>query len=135
MEQEAGRQVEPPGGGRPLAAIDADRRYETKQREFDALRKLLEAKVEAAEPWLTKQQLAEHYACGEDGKGGDARPIETAMTEGMPHAVIFGRVKFRVSETDRWLEEHGRLRRRGDGKVVPIRPESDAIGVSNVQAA
>jgi hypothetical protein len=39
------------------------------------------------------------------------RSIETAIAEGMPHAVIFGRRKFRASEAERWLEEHGHLRR------------------------
>jgi hypothetical protein len=32
----------------------------------------------------------------------------------MPHAIVFGKVKFRVSEAEPWLEEHGRLERRGD---------------------
>ncbi len=32
----------------------------------------------------------------------------------MPHAVIFGRVKFRVSEVEPWLEARGHLTRVGD---------------------
>jgi hypothetical protein len=57
-----------------------------------------------AEPWLTKRELAEHLKCS-------VRSIETALAEGMPHAVIFGRVKFRASEVEPWLEDHGHLRR------------------------
>ncbi len=59
------------------------------------------------EAWLDKDQLAEHYSCGK-------RSIETALADDMPHAVVFGRIKFRVSETDPWLREHGYLRDRGD---------------------
>ena len=62
----------------------------------------------AAEPWLDKTGLAEHLSCS-------VRSIQTALAEGMPHAVIFGRVKFRVSEVEPWLEAHGRLvRSEGD---------------------
>ena len=32
----------------------------------------------------------------------------------MPHAVIFGRVKFQVSQVEPWLEAHGYLIRHGD---------------------
>jgi hypothetical protein len=58
------------------------------------------------EPWLDKRQLAEHLACS-------VRSIQTALSEGMPHATIFGRVKFRVSEVEPWLEERGYLVRDG----------------------
>jgi hypothetical protein len=86
--------------------------------EFDGLLAKLREGVAAAEPWLTKKELAKHYACGNDGEGGDARSIEGAVKEGMPHAVIFGRVKFRVSETDPWLEQHGYLRRNVTGNTL-----------------
>lgn len=59
------------------------------------------------EPWLDKRQLAEYLSCS-------VRSIEQAVAEGMPHAVIFGRVKFRVSEVEPWLEAHGYLVRGGD---------------------
>jgi hypothetical protein len=32
----------------------------------------------------------------------------------MPHAIIFGRVKFQVAETEAWLERRGHLQRRGE---------------------
>jgi hypothetical protein len=54
------------------------------------------------EPWLDKRRLAEHLSCS-------IRSIQTALTEGMPHAIIFGRVKFRVSEGEPWLEARGYL--------------------------
>ena len=59
------------------------------------------------EPWLDKRALAAHLSCS-------VRSIQTALADGMPHAVIFGRVKFRVSEVEPWLEAHGHLTRVGD---------------------
>jgi hypothetical protein len=58
------------------------------------------------EPWLDKRGLAEHLSCS-------VRSIQTALAEGMPHATIFGRVKFRVSEVEPWLEARGHLIRNG----------------------
>jgi hypothetical protein len=58
-----------------------------------------------AEPWLDKRDLAEHLSCS-------LRSIQTALAEGMPHAIIFGRCEFRVSQVEPWLEAHGYLVRR-----------------------
>jgi hypothetical protein len=58
------------------------------------------------EPWIDKRALAEHLSCS-------VRSIETAVSEGMPHAVIFGRVKFRVTDVELWLDRAGHLQRRG----------------------
>lgn len=58
------------------------------------------------EPWLDKRELAEHLSCS-------VRSVQTALAEGMPHAVIFGRVKVRVSEVEAWLEQHGYLEHAG----------------------
>jgi hypothetical protein len=52
------------------------------------------------EPWLDKRGLAAHLCCS-------IRSVETALAEGLPHAVIFGRVKFQVSAVEPWLEAHG----------------------------
>ena len=52
--------------------------------------------------WLDKRGLAEHLCCS-------VRSIQVALAEDMPHAVIFGRVKFRVSEVEPWLEARGYL--------------------------
>lgn len=60
------------------------------------------------EPWLDKRGLAEHLACS-------VRSIQTALAQGLPHATIFGRVKFRVSEVEPWLAEHGHLLRDDAG--------------------
>ena len=60
------------------------------------------------EPWLDKRGLAEHLSCS-------VRSIQTALAEGMPHAIIFGRVKFRVSEVEPWLEARGHLSAQADG--------------------
>jgi hypothetical protein len=63
------------------------------------------SRVVELERWLTKQELAHHLGCG-------VRFIEYRMTEGMPSALIAGRVKFRVSEVEPWLEQHGHMERR-----------------------
>jgi hypothetical protein len=57
-----------------------------------------------AEQWLTKRELAEHLSVS-------VRSIEYAMADGMPHAIIFGRPRFRRSEVEPWLERTGRLTR------------------------
>jgi len=56
---------------------------------------------------LAKSQrgLAQHLACS-------VRSVELLMAEGMPHAILIGRVKFRVSEIEPWLEHAGHLERR-----------------------
>lgn len=56
-------------------------------------------------PWLTKKELAAHL-------GASVRSIENATAEGMPHAKIFGRVKYQPDEVEAWLEDTGRMRRR-----------------------
>jgi len=64
-----------------------------------------------SESWLDKRGLAEHLSCS-------VRSVETALAQGMPHAVIFGRVKFQVSSAEPWLEEHGYLVRHGCDATV-----------------
>jgi hypothetical protein len=62
------------------------------------------ADIAHLEPWLAKAQLAEYLACSE-------RWIETKMAEGMPHAKIAGRIKFKPSEVEAWLAANGYLER------------------------
>jgi hypothetical protein len=69
------------------------------------------------EPWLDKRRLADHLCCS-------VRSVETAQAEGMPHAVIFGRPKYRVSEVEPWLEEHGYLTRAGAHADTVINQQS-----------
>ena len=59
------------------------------------------------DPWLDKRGLAEHFACS-------TRSIEEAMAMGMPHAVSFGRAKFKLAECEPWLIAHGSLELRGE---------------------
>lgn len=66
---------------------------------------------ERHEQWLDKRALADHYS-------SSVRSIETALAEGLPHAVIFGRVKFQVSQTDPWLRERGYLRESDQPRTV-----------------
>jgi hypothetical protein len=82
----------------------------------DLLHGLIEAARAVAssgtlEPWLDKKDLAEHYACS-------VRSVETALSEGLPHAIIFGRLKFQVSQTDPWLRERGYWRDAPDEIIL-----------------
>jgi hypothetical protein len=63
--------------------------------------------VATLEPWLDKKGIAEHFACS-------VRWIERRMEDGMPHAHIAGRAKFRVSEVGRWLDAHVEITRKGE---------------------
>jgi hypothetical protein len=65
----------------------------------------------STEPWLSKQDLARHLSCS-------VRSIEFAVRDGCPHAIIFGRKKFRASEVEAWLESTGGLERRGDQPIL-----------------
>jgi hypothetical protein len=62
-------------------------------------------------PWLDKRSIAEHLGCS-------IRSINYAINDGMPHAIIFGRAKFQAAEVEAWLEQTGRLDRRGDSVTV-----------------
>ena len=57
-------------------------------------------------PWLDKRGLAAHLACS-------VRKVEYMVAAGMPHAIIFGRPRFQALEVEAWLEQTGRLERRG----------------------
>lgn len=64
--------------------------------------------VHPLEPWLDKKALAAYLGCG-------IRWVEYRADEGMPHALIAGRCKFRPSEVEPWLEQRGYLEhRRGE---------------------
>lgn len=58
--------------------------------------------------WYDKPGIADYFQCS-------IRWIERRMEEGMPHAHIAGRAKFKPRECERWLEEHGHIERKGDG--------------------
>jgi hypothetical protein len=58
------------------------------------------------DPWLDKRAIAKHFGCL-------VRSIEYAVTEGLPHAIVFGRPKFQIPHVEAWLERTGRLERRG----------------------
>jgi hypothetical protein len=57
------------------------------------------------EPWLTKRRLAAYLGCSE-------RWINYRMAEGLPHSLIAGRVKFRMSRVEPWLIANGYLEHR-----------------------
>lgn len=63
------------------------------------------------EAWVDKRGLAAHLACS-------VRSVEAAMAEGLPHAVIFGRAKFRLTDVEAWLEVQGLLRPEGGAASV-----------------
>jgi hypothetical protein len=76
-----------------------------------------------SEPWLDRQGLAEHLGCS-------VRSVELRMAEGMPAWKVMGRVKFRVSEVEPWLEEHGYLQRLGGGCTVAPTPTGAATAAT-----
>jgi hypothetical protein len=57
--------------------------------------------------WYDKKQAAAYWVCS-------VRTVERWMSEGMPHAIIAGKAKFKPAEEgDAWLERTGQLERRG----------------------
>ena len=72
-----------------------------------------------SEPWLDRKKLADHYSCS-------VRSIELAVSEGMPSALVFGRRKFRLSEVEPWLTEHGYIERRVDPGCTLVTNQSGA---------
>ena len=52
------------------------------------------------EPWVSKRQLAGHFAYS-------TRWVELRVREGMPSQMIGGQRKFRISECETWLIERG----------------------------
>lgn len=56
------------------------------------------------EPWLDTKGLEAYSACSE-------RWIENCMADGMPHVKIAGRIKFKASEVEPWLEENRHMER------------------------
>jgi hypothetical protein len=79
------------------------------------------------EPWLDRKKLAGHYSCS-------VRSIELALAEGMPHAVVFGRVKFQVSTVEPWLVERGYIERRIYGGCTVV-TGSDENGAATALTA
>jgi hypothetical protein len=57
------------------------------------------------ECWLDKRHLAEYLDCS-------PRWVIARYEEGMPCKMIAGRLKFKVSEAEPWLEEHGHIEER-----------------------
>ena len=80
-------------------------------------------------PWLDKRAIAAHLSCS-------VRSIESALAEGMPHAVIFGRPKFKIAQAEAWLEQAGHLEIRGDWPTTPptILPLASTLRVDNKSA-
>lgn len=50
------------------------------------------------EPWVTKQQLANHL-------GYTTRWVEYRITEGLPFEQFCSRKRFRITEVEQWLRE------------------------------
>ena len=73
-----------------------------------------------AEPWLDKSGIAEHFRCS-------TKEIERAVYRGMPHAVIFGRKKFRASEVEAWLFAHAEIDLRGERVTLPVPDERSEV--------
>ena len=63
--------------------------------------------VTVLEPWVDKKELAHLLDCSVSW-------IEKRMAERMPHAIIAGRVKFKVSQVEPWLFRRGLMEQRGE---------------------
>lgn len=63
--------------------------------------------AEAERPWLDKPALADHFSCS-------IRWVEQRMEDGMPHAHIAGRAKFRLAVVTEWLTENDHIDQRGE---------------------
>lgn len=55
----------------------------------------------AAEPWLSKRQIADYL-------GRSTRWVELRVREGLPSKMIGGRRGFRVSEVEAWIDGRNR---------------------------
>ncbi len=72
---------------------------------------MTDAHIHPLESWVDKAGLAHHLSCS-------TRWVEIQMARGMPHAVIAGRAKFRVSEVTPWLLSSGELELRGQREAA-----------------
>lgn len=54
---------------------------------------------EPPEPWVTKQQLADHLSV-------TRRWIELQQPRGLPHLRTGGMNRYRISEVEAWLRKH-----------------------------
>lgn len=63
--------------------------------------------VASLEKWLDKRELADHLGCS-------VRWIDYRLASGMPHSIIAGRVKMKVSVVEPWLEARGLISHKGD---------------------
>ena len=63
--------------------------------------------TELKEKFKRKPETAEFFC-------QSVRTVERWMVEGCPHSHILGKAVFRPVEVERWLEDHGKLKRRGD---------------------
>ena len=93
------------GGAVSAVRLDPD--------QLERLAEQVAARLAGPEPYVDKRGLAEHLQCS-------TRSIEAAMSEGMPHHIAFGRAKFRLTEVEPWLEEHGYLERRLDNRCENV---------------
>lgn len=59
------------------------------------------------EPWVDKREMAHLLDCSVSW-------LEKRMAEGMPHAIIAGRVKFKLSQVEPWLARQGLWEQRGE---------------------
>jgi hypothetical protein len=60
--------------------------------------------------WLDKNHLAEYFDCS-------PRWVVAKYEEGMPASEIAGKLKFKVSEVEPWLEERGEIKRKTKGAI------------------
>lgn len=59
--------------------------------------------VVALEPWIDRRGLADYLGCS-------VRWLEDRQKDGIPHAILAGRIKYKVSRVEPWLEANGYLK-------------------------
>lgn len=77
------------------------------RREGEEVGRKNEKALEAKPGWYDKRRFAAYFDTS-------IRTVERWMAEGMPHAVIGGKIKFKLEESEPWLERTGKLERKGD---------------------
>jgi hypothetical protein len=67
------------------------------------------ANVTQLEPFVELDELSDFL-----GHAVKERWVRARVAEGMPHHLIGGKIRFRLSEALPWLERHGHVQRRGE---------------------
>jgi hypothetical protein len=114
MQEKASSDLEPPGRGRTLAALDADRRHETQQREFALLQKMqerlntLEAEVVELRTRIHPESWRDYHGLADLFSVGHRTVQKWRQDEGMPMEELDGKCKGLLSDIVPWMAANGK---------------------------